>query len=579
MNKWLVFSLLSLLSCEVFAQRLGPTDTLNYSNRTFGSNNDLLHIMDGFSSSYFFQPQQTSPTAIDVLQPGLSCLSSANLSDKPMIFSALPHLGFGYGFGAQGSQVLRLDYEQSFDHHALLNLRYDRWQRIGFIRSDELRFSGLQMKLHQRGKAHEFQISFDNASDDRQWAGGIADYSQLGTIALDLIPILKTQSYTQKNKYTGQIDFRYKLVGDSIKGLSFASFHAYQFQQRIYNEIGNLALLYPQTFLNSDTCTDTFRQVYLENRIGLSWSGPSLSISSLIGIKQRQWQDPILNYDTLELNLNNQLSFQNALHNIKHENKINIVGAGQGVYFNSSYRFGDANSRLCYLLKHRLSNEWPTLIQRAYASNLTNYAWSEPQKENLHQMVASVEYRVQNCSIALDLSLAKYQSVYRFDMSTMNWNANAVGSSGKFASLNTQLKYQLGALKFNSSYQFLAQKSGQFLPKHKANLSVQWSRGVFKDQRLQMVLEGNVSYQSRFQALVFLPFIESLDWSATQNSMFQTGFVNAQLGVALEVKTFRFFMNVANLGSFWNEPALAVVQGYPFAPMQLRIGLTWDFWN
>jgi hypothetical protein len=94
-----------------------------------------------------------------------------------------------------------------------------------------------------------------------------------------------------------------------------------------------------------------------------------------------------------------------------------------------------------------------------------------------------------------------------------------------------------------------------------------------------MALEGKIQYQSRFQALVYLPFIESLDWEATQNASTQNGFFNAQLVMALEVKTFRFFVNVANLGSFWNQETISIVQGYPFPPLQIRLGLTWDFWN
>jgi hypothetical protein len=55
--------------------------------------------------------------------------------------------------------------------------------------------------------------------------------------------------------------------------------------------------------------------------------------------------------------------------------------------------------------------------------------------------------------------------------------------------------------------------------------------------------------------------------------------LNAQFNLALEVKTFRFFVNVANLGTYWNAAQISTVQGYPFPTMQIRLGLTWDFWN
>ena len=46
-----------------------------------------------------------------------------------------------------------------------------------------------------------------------------------------------------------------------------------------------------------------------------------------------------------------------------------------------------------------------------------------------------------------------------------------------------------------------------------------------------------------------------------------------------EVQTFRFFVNVANIGTYWNAAQISTVQGYPFPTMQIRLGLTWDFWN
>jgi hypothetical protein len=73
--------------------------------------------------------------------------------------------------------------------------------------------------------------------------------------------------------------------------------------------------------------------------------------------------------------------------------------------------------------------------------------------------------------------------------------------------------------------------------------------------------------------------MESIDWGASQLGTVNAAYLNAQFNVALEVKTFRFFVNVANLGSYWNAAQLSTVQGYPLPTMQIRLGLTWDFWN
>ncbi|MFN5680103.1 MAG: hypothetical protein ACK46P_07305, partial [Flavobacteriia bacterium] len=84
---------------------------------------------------------------------------------------------------------------------------------------------------------------------------------------------------------------------------------------------------------------------------------------------------------------------------------------------------------------------------------------------------------------------------------------------------------------------------------------------------------------SESRALVYLPYIESLDWASAQTGFLNQAHLNAQFNVALEVKTFRFFVNVANIGSYWTSPNISMIQGYPFPTLQLRLGLTWDFWN
>ena len=214
MKYFLSFLLLILHCSRIAAQQLGPVDTFKLENRTFGDLHSLTQQMNGFGSNFFFNPQHTLLAASDLYQPGLTTFVSPQMLLKPLTFSALPHLGFGYGFGAQGAQRMRVDFEQSFARHVLLNLRYDRWQRTGFIRADDLRYSQLQINLYQAAKRHEALLHFSNVSDDRQWAGGLSDYSSLGSISMDLLPVVKANSRTQKTSYSARLDFRYRLLGD-----------------------------------------------------------------------------------------------------------------------------------------------------------------------------------------------------------------------------------------------------------------------------------------------------------------------------------------------------------------------------
>jgi hypothetical protein len=587
MKYFLSFLLLTSLFSRIEAQRLAPTDTLKLETRTFGDLQALTQQMDGFGANFFFNPQQILPGATDLYQLGCTTFATPQTLLKPLTFSALPHLGFGYGFGAQGAQRIRVDFEQAFAHRVLFNLRYDRWQRTGFIRADDLRYSQLQLNLYQSGKRHEVLLHFGNASDDRQWAGGLASYTALGTIAMDLLPVVKESSRTQKNAYQASLDFRYRLFGDSLRSFNLATLHQYQLQKRLYLEEGPLSTFYPQTYFSPDSCADVFNQQLLENRVGLQAQRPGLELTSQIGLRQRLWSDALTQYDTLELNWHNHLQLKRAAHYLAHQNEFNISGAAQGWHANSTYRWAQKNWKV--VVAHQYVNEWPLLLQRAYQSNLTNYFWSNPQKQFFQDLSALGAYQnnAKTLSARMKISLIQYKNAYRFDPLLMLWSTTAAASAGQLATLQTDISYTLpnhkttksnGAWALGSMYKYLVQKDA-FLPKHQAALTLAWQGGVFKDERLNMRVEGQVTYQSVSKTLVYLPFMESIDWGASQLGAVNAGYLNAQFNVALEVKTFRFFVNVANLGSYWNNPQIATVQGYPFPTMQIRLGLTWDFFN
>jgi hypothetical protein len=587
MKNWLTLFLFLLFGSHLWAQQLAPQDTIKATDRTFGDLRSLTQQMNGFGAAFFINPSSSIFDPIALYSPGFASMVDQQAYKKPLQFSALPHLGFAYGFGAQGSQRLRLDVEQSFAKRVLLNVRYDRWQRVGFIRSDDLRYSQLQINLHQAGQRHELLAQFGNVSDDRQWAGGIQDYNSLGSISTDLLPVVKETSRTQKNSYSAQIDFRYRLLGDSLHAFNLASQHRYQLNKRLYLEQEQLSLFYPQTYFSPDSCADRFEQNDLDNRLGISWNSPQLQLSSLLGLRQRSWSDVIAKHDTLELNWSNHLLIQRAEQRFAHQNEINFIGAAQGWHamtnYQGQYKFWKFN------VAHRIFNEWPLLMQRVYQSNLTNYFWSNPQKQFFQELSAAsvFENTAKSLMAQFKLSVFQFKNVYRFDPQLVQWTTTGFASAGQFATLEASLNYSFGKAAQNASnkswtlrsdYKFLAQQTA-FLPKNRAALALAWHGGVFKDKRLKLFLEGQINYVSASRAVVYLPYIESLDWTSVQTGLSNQANLNAQLNLALEVKTFRFFINVANIGHFWTAPQISMVNGYTFPTMQVRLGLTWDFWN
>jgi hypothetical protein len=59
----------------------------------------------------------------------------------------------------------------------------------------------------------------------------------------------------------------------------------------------------------------------------------------------------------------------------------------------------------------------------------------------------------------------------------------------------------------------------------------------------------------------------------------QSGYLDLAVFGGFELNAFKFFVRAENLGYFWNNRMLKVVSGYPIPPLQIRLGITWDFWN
>ncbi len=574
----LLFFVISLVHAS-WAQLLVAPDTLRSSNRVVGPADSLLQFMDGFSSPFFISPRQTQPGLWSIFKPGLAPLSTAAFSHQNLTFSALPHLGFAYGFGAQGSQSLRLDYQQAFAKHTLLNLRYDRHQQVGFIRASELRMSSLEVQLAQYGKRYQVLASFSNLSNDRQWSGGLASWSQIGQISSELLPVVKTSAYTLQNGYQAKLDAAYTLGSDSLNGIRIITRNTFHNQLRRYEETDSLELYYSQLNFYTDSCRDVFATQIWQHQVGLAYVQKKLLLSSALELRRMFWQDNQFSYDTTELNLVNEAKYQFKAGLLQHNSTINFVGAGGGIQaetrFESKLPLGKVH------IQHVFLRTWPELMQRTYFSNLTSYQVVQPQLQQ--SMLLDAKYTAQLGSIQTCFSLAymRNQKVYRFNSQLMNWQL-AGPQSAYQAKLDLVYKTKGWRFSAQTAYTNWQLSDQNILPPLTSELSVKWGGGVLKNKQLKLVGGAGVQamYGGSFSRLSYLPYLETLDWQVYGNTALYPveRILNAKAELLLEVKTFRFFIQATNLLGFM-DPSASLYQGMPYPNMQIRIGLTWDFWN
>ena len=561
------------------AQLFVAPDTLRSSDRVIGPADSLLQFMDGFSSPFFISPGQTQPSLWSVFKPGLAPLSTAAFSHQNLTFSALPHLGFAYGFGAQGSQRLRLDYQQLFTKHTLLNVRYDRHQQAGFIRASELRMSSLEVQVAQYGKRHQVLASFSNLSNDRQWSGGLANWSQIGLVSAELLPVVKANAYTFQNGYQAKLDAAYLLGSDSLQGLRVITRNTYSSQLRRYEETDSLELYYTQLNFYTDSCRDVFATQIWQHQVGLAYVQKKLLLSSALELRRMFWQDNLFSFDTTELNLVNEAKYQFKAGLLKHNSTINFVGAGGGIHADTRFESKLPLGKL--QIQHLFLRAWPELMQRTYYSNLTSYQVVQPQLQQ--SMLLNAKYTTQLGPIQTYLALMymRNQKVYRFNSQQMNWQL--VGPQSAYqATLDLVYKTKRWRFSAQTAYTNWQLSNQNILPPLTSELHVQWGGGVLKNKQLKLVAGAAVQamYGGAFSRMTYLPYLETLDWQVYGTTALYPvdRILNAKAELLLEVKTFRFFVQATNMFGFI-DPSASLYQGIPYPSMQIRIGLTWDFWN
>jgi hypothetical protein len=101
--------------------------------------------------------------------------------------------------------------------------------------------------------------------------------------------------------------------------------------------------------------------------------------------------------------------------------------------------------------------------------------------------------------------------------------------------------------------------------------------GIFKNKKLLSYIGIEPQWIGSYNRISFLPVMDV--FLVNQLAAKQKGYFDLAFYAGFELKGFRFFARAENMGYFWNNRMLQTVKGYPIPPLQIRLGITWDFWN
>ncbi len=553
-------------------------DTLKSDYRSMGSIGELNNSTERFDQSFILNSTSSIYLNHKYLTSHGSRVHQLNQQTGQQYVSALPHIGFGYLFGTQGSQNLSFEYNQVFTGNWVLNSYLKNSSLEGFFRNTSFSESTSGFSLSKRTEKFGLSIRGYSAKLERQWSGGVIEDSLLDSFAPLFIPVLKPNCNSVLKYFKASVSsyFRFKELNNGSLGYSNEStIHGVN---RVFTEQDTLYALYENNFFDTLVTDDQYQHSTVDHLSAIYFIKDQLSYYG--GAKGVYWnyRNMGLYRDTMELYLQQNLEFKTKQFGFKHSSSYNLFGAFQGWYLNHemTYNMG----RLNFFLKNRTGKRIPQVFQRFYNSNNTFYSNSNMELETYMEQWLGMQYSTSHFKSTLQYMYGINRDIYFFDKSISNWTNTSLLSSSQIHQVSLACLYSRD--KFNLRQKYTYSMSSQLqgvIPAHHLMGSIDYKMGLFKDKVMQLII--GLSYSLNSKTLV-LPVMENMgvyDFLTVDESNAQKGIFNLGAYTAIEIDTFRFFFKINNLGYLWNDLRWNYMEHIYLPEVSLRAGLTWDFWN
>jgi len=556
-------------------------DTLKYKYATLGELDSLDLATRPFSSSFLFPEESSNIYTIQpkqIVYPGNSIYSFSNSNANKLVFSALPHIGFGYSFGAKATQKLDFDYEQAFKHGFLLNASINNFKTDGFFRNTGAQNSLYQLAVARNGKWHSFQLRASTLKVQRNWNGGIQNDSLVQDFTPDLRPVWKENAQSIYKNATILLSNKFSVINDSVKQIGFETIHKYDRFKRFYSEEDSISSLYSIVNFDSTRTSDSLLQESLNNNLGLFFNTRQIKLES--GVSSSYWNYRSFGYrnDTLELGIYSQIEIRMTKFKLVQTGNFNLLGAANGFHNNLGFSgnfFGfDVNA------SHFIMNELPVVSQRFFYSNNVAYKTANLEKQLFQNLTAQLGRSFGKQTIQLAYELGQYDKVFQYDSQQLIWRNDLNASKGNYQQISIKSKLNWRWLNCHLNYQFTAMDDiKRFVPTHLIDTRLFVKGGIFKAKKLKALAGIDFLIASSYKRLNFVPQMTLFDLEGSILNSSSNGFMNMAAFASFEVETFRFFIRMDNLAYFWQDKQIELVSGYAFPSTQLKVGITWDFWN
>ncbi|MCR9174351.1 MAG: hypothetical protein NXI10_17780, partial [bacterium] len=259
MKFWISFLFLALSTTSNAQLDLVP-DTILFTERTGGIQDTFDIAGNPLPSSFDGGRNLSTQSALSVDQLFLDItnyrLNQFAQQDR-MRYSSLPHLGFAYSFGSQGTQFLHLRYTQAFLYGFKLNLDYDRMTGAGLLRNSDFSSDNVRLRVQRDGLRYSMKFAGSFQSNLVSHPGGITtdttvDVNTLLGLGLEFVPVQKTAN-SETRMATAELQNFLNFTSDSLNHFGLVTKHRYEIINRKYFENNGGASIEGYSMLNYDS--------------------------------------------------------------------------------------------------------------------------------------------------------------------------------------------------------------------------------------------------------------------------------------------------------------------------------------
>ena len=557
-----------------------PIDTLKSTYSTLGNIDTIDRNSIYFSSSFPLKSlhNRFGLPSFDLLDVNSSIYSSIQKKRTALTFSALPHVGFSYLFGSQGSQSLSLNYQQAFKKGFLLNLQIGTDKTNGFFRNSSFSKSSYAFQLARNKKHHSFLLEVFSAKELREWNGGVVSDSQAVNFSPDLLPVKKNDASSLFINSKICLTNTFSLFSDSSRVFGLEIKQYYENIKRTYLENYSIVNSYDSIYFDSTQTNDVYALKTFENQVGIFYKSPFLEFSTHAVLRNWSYDNFNIKSDTTEFDINEQIQFKNKFFQISNSSSYNLYGAKNALSIFSEVKI--VFSGFKFAVNHSFQRSLPLVFQRYYSSNNVFYKLENFELQTHQKLKFAVSKLMGKQLFLLDYSLISFNQNYFFNTNVSKWQRDLAISSALIQQAKISSELHFSIFHIYPSYTFTRMdKSINFLPQHTFETRFLIKGGIFKAKKLKGMLGFDFIALSSYKSLTFNPQMGIFDFTVLSQTAFNSGMLNAGVFSGFEVDKFRFFLRWDNLAYLWANRMQTFIIGSPMPSTQIKIGLTWDFWN